>query len=268
MTRLQAGDRNSFFMNYNEYLESAVGAAVKAGDLLRGEFGSSLDVNCSEQFDIKLELDVRTQELITGELLARHPGHAILGEEGTAGDAASAFEWIVDPIDGTVNYFYGIPHFCVSIALRHEGKIVAGVIHDPMMGETWQVAVGGSATLNGKPYTVSPRTRLDEAVVTVGFAKSEAAIQAGMPAFERLVHQVRKCRMMGSAALAMAYVACGRLDAFVESGISIWDVAAGIALVEAGGGKVLLRESQTQPGKFAITAWNGQIDLGIEGGTL
>ncbi len=236
--------------------------------MLREQFGSDLDVNSAEQFDIKLELDVRTQELITQFLLGRHPSHAVLGEEGVAGNSSSSYEWIVDPIDGTVNYFYGIPHFCVSIALRHEGRMIAGVIHDPMLDETWQVAEGSLATLNGRPISVSPRTRLDEAVVTVGFAKSEAAIQAGMPAFERLVHQVRKCRMMGSAALAMAYVACGRLDAFIESGISIWDVAAGIPLVEAAGGKVIFRESKTQPGKLAITAWNGKLDLGMEGGTL
>lgn len=255
-------------MENTDYLGAATRAAEAAGELLRREFGGDLSVNSAEQFDIKLELDVRTQTLITEMLLDQFPTHAVLGEEGVAGDASSAYEWIVDPIDGTVNYFYGIPHFCVSIALRHEGEIIAGIIHDPMLRENWQVARGRQATLNGRPISVSARTRLDEAVLTVGFAKSEASIQSGMPAFERLVHEVRKCRMMGSAALAMAYVACGRLDAFIESGISIWDVAAGIPLVESAGGKVLLRESKTQPGKFAITAWNGKIDLGIQGGTL
>src|SRR6266853_136287 len=109
-------------------LETAVAAARAAGELLRGEFGRPLDVHAFEAHDIKLELDVRSQALITERLLSAFPDHALYGEEGIAGNQASEWQWIVDPIDGTVNFFYGIPHFCISIALRRAGEIQLGVI--------------------------------------------------------------------------------------------------------------------------------------------
>ena len=255
-------------MDTSGYMDTALRAARAAGDLLRAEFGRELRVDSAEQFDLKLELDVRSQRLISEILLADHPGHAVLGEEGRAGQPDAEFEWIVDPIDGTVNFYYNIPHFCISIALRHGARNVLGVIYDPMLDELWQVAGGGPATLNGRPISVSPRTRLCEAVLTVGFAKSESTIDAGLPLLTKYVYKARKCRMMGSAALGMAYVACGRLDAFIESGISIWDVAAGMALVEAAGGRVLTRDSDSAPGRMAITAWNGRLDLEMEDDTL
>lgn len=255
-------------MSAKPYLDAATRAAKSAGRMLRDAFGTDLDVQSEEQYDVKLAMDVKIQDLITEQLLAEFPDHAVIGEEGNDGAEDATHEWIIDPIDGTVNFYYNIPHFCVSIALRHEGRILAGVIHDPMVGELWEVADGIPATLNGRPIQVSPRTRLAEAVLTVGFAKSDDAIQSGLPLLGKYVHKIRKARMMGSAALGMAYVACGRLDAFIESGISIWDVAAGMALVESAGGKVLTKPSPHHPDKFAITAWNGKMDLEIEGGTL
>ncbi len=252
-------------MSDTDYLSTAITAARAAGDLLRENFGTDLLVNSDEQFDLKIDLDEKTQQLITDVLLAEYPHHAVLGEEGTAGSEGSDFEWIVDPIDGTVNFFYNIPHFCISIALREAGKLTAGVIYDPMLDELWQVAAGGSPLLNGKPISVSARRELGEAVLTVGFAKSSATIDAGMPLLSKYVYRARKCRMMGSAALALAYVSCGRLDAFIETGINIWDIAAGQLLVEAAGGKVETSESSTAAGKLAVTAWNGIMDLELEG---
>lgn len=235
-----------------------------AGELLRNEFGSQLKVDSAEQYDIKLELDVRTQDLITKHLLSQYPDHAIYGEEGIAGNQNSEFQWIIDPIDGTVNFFYGIPHFCISIALRKADTWLAGVIYDPMVDEMWEVSQGTPALRNAEPVSVSQRQKLSEAVLTVGFAKSTSTIDAGLPLLERMVYKARKCRMMGSAALGMAYVASGRLDAFIESGISLWDVAAGIQLVESAGGKVILTPSSTMKEKFAIVAWNGKMDLELE----
>src|SRR2546429_68410 len=122
------------------FLETATLAAREAAGLLRESFGKPLQVNAAEAHDIKIELDVRTQELITKFILSRHPDHAIFGEEGIGGNQASEFQWIVDPIDGTVNFFYSIPHFCISIALRHREALIVGVICDPMRGELWQAA--------------------------------------------------------------------------------------------------------------------------------
>lgn len=245
------------------YLETAVNAARAAGDLLRSHFGSALEVNEFAAHDIKLDLDVCAQTLITEHLLARFPDHAIYGEEGLAGNQASDFQWIVDPIDGTVNFFYGIPHFCISIALRERGEIILGVIYDPARDELWQVERGGTATLNGKPIQVSTREKLSDAVLSIGFAKSKTTIAAGLPVLEYFVSRARKCRLMGSAALDLAYVACGRLDAYIESSVSLWDVAAGKLLVEAAGGKFEMQPREDNPDKIAVRASSGRLDLEV-----
>ena len=243
------------------FLDTAVQAAREAGDLLRGNFGRELKVSAFESHDIKLELDVQSQELITRHLLGAFPGHAIFGEEGFAGDADSEYQWIVDPIDGTVNFFYSIPHFCVSIALRERGEIVAGVIYDPMRNELWQAEKGGPTILNGERCVVSSRTTLADCVVSIGFSKSKTTIDSGLPLLDKMVHRARKCRMMGSAALDMAYVACGRLDAYIEQAVNWWDIAAGKILVESAGGHVEISERDDMKGKLSVTASSGKIDL-------
>lgn len=250
-------------MSTSTYLETAVSAALAAGELLRSHFGSALEVNEFAAHDIKLELDVRSQELITRQLLERFPDHAIYGEEGIAGNQQSDFQWIVDPIDGTVNYFYGIPHFCISIALRERGEIILGVIYDPQRNELWQVERGGTPTLNGKPIRVSTREKLSDAVLSIGFAKSKATIAAGLPLLDYFVSRARKCRLMGSAALDLAYVACGRLDAYIESSVSLWDVAAGKLLVEAAGGKFEMQPRTDNPDKISVRASSGRLDLEV-----
>ncbi|MGH8093328.1 MAG: inositol monophosphatase family protein [Chthoniobacterales bacterium] len=242
-------------------LEVAQEAARAAGKLLRSHFGKSLTVNAASAHDIKLEVDVLAQNLITEILLERFPGHALYGEEGIVGDQSSDQQWVVDPLDGTVNFFYGIPHFCVSIALRLRGEVIVGVIYDPMREELWSSEKGGRPRLNGKPICVSPRDKLAEAVVSIGFAKTSATIEAGLPLLQEMVHRVRKCRMLGSAALDMAYVACGRLDAYIEQGISLWDIAAGILLVESAGGRVELEPRPERPDKFSIIASSGRLKL-------
>ncbi len=245
----------------NTFLSVAEEAAQAAGGLLRSQFGRPLTVDEAHAHDIKLELDKRSQALIESLILSRFPDHAIYGEEGIRGDQSSEFQWVIDPIDGTVNYFYSLPHFAISIALRQSGKIIAGVIYDPMRDELWSVARGGSPTLNGIPIRVSNRTALGEAIVSVGLAKSIDTINSSLPFFEKMVRSARKCRMMGSASLDIAYVACGRLDAYIESAISLWDVAAGILLVESAGGTVKLTPHADNPDKYAIVATSGNIEL-------
>lgn len=242
-------------------LNAAIEAAHAAGKLQKENFGSDLAVNEMLKHDIKLDLDVRSQELITEILLKHFPDHAVLGEEGSAGNADSETQWIVDPIDGTVNYFYGIPHFCVSIAVRHQGELVAGVIYDPMQDETWAIEKGGVPTLNGKSIRTSDRAHISDAVVTVGFSKSRDALEATFDRFKKIAVDVRKTRMLGSAALALAYIACGRLDAYIEEQISDWDVAAGRMLLEAAGGTYREDPSAVYPGKFFVCATNGKLDF-------
>ncbi|MCX7869334.1 MAG: inositol monophosphatase [Terrimicrobiaceae bacterium] len=245
------------------YLEAAIEAARAAGGFLRAHFGRPPVVDAREAHDIKLELDRRTQGLIEQHLLGLFPEHAVLGEEGVRGAQDAESEWIVDPIDGTVNFFYGLPHFCVSIALRQRGEVVAGVIYDPMRGELWSADLEGPACLNHQPISVSSRATLGEAVISVGVAKTLDSIEHGLPLFARFAREARKCRMMGSAALDCAYVACGRLDAYIEGQISIWDIAAGKLLIERAGGSVALTPHAGSHTKFSIVASSGRVPLGL-----
>lgn len=247
----------------HSHLDTAIAAARAAGELLRANFGGPLDVNEFAAHDIKLDLDVRSQDLISAIILERFPDHAIYGEEGIGGNPDSEWQWIIDPIDGTVNFFYGIPHFCISIAVRRAGQIEAGVIYDPMREEMWAVERGQPATLNGRPIHVSARTKLADAVLSVGFSKTKTTIAAGLPLLEKYVMKARKCRLMGSAALDLAYVACGRLDAYIEQSVSLWDVAAGQLLVEAAGGHFEMTPREDNPDKISVVASNGVMDLSV-----
>jgi myo-inositol-1(or 4)-monophosphatase len=259
-------------------LQAAVSAAQAAGQLMRSHLHRPKKVNEEYQHDIKLELDVRCQKLIERTLLQHFPATAILGEEGVTGDIQSPRRWVVDPIDGTVNFTYGIPHACVSIALQErrpagskparkpagvldddaEYETVVGVVYDPFCNELWTAVKGGPARLNGRTIRVSPRTRLNEAVVSLGFAKTKATLGKMLPSFNRLVHQVRKIRIMGAAALAMTYVASGRFEAYVEAGVRLWDVAAGGLILECAGGDFYFYQ---MPGRhvYAIIANNGPL---------
>src|SRR5881392_879879 len=174
------------------YLDAAEKAARAAGELLRQNFKHPLRVNSVEAHDIKLEIDIQAQELITKLLLKEFPQHALYGEEGIVGDQSSAHQWVVDPLDGTVNFFYGLPHFCVSIALRFRAEIIVGVIYDPIRDELWSGEKGRPPLLNGKGFRVSARADLAEAVVSIGLSKTGATIDAGLPLLQEMVHRVRK----------------------------------------------------------------------------
>ncbi len=235
-------------------------AAQTAGGFIRGHFEKELTVDSAEAHDIKLELDRRSQGLIESLILGAFSEHAIYGEEGVRGDQNAADQWIIDPIDGTVNFFYGIPHFAISIAHRRKGVITTGVIYDPMRDELWEASrASGKVTLNGRPIRVSSRTKLADAIVSIGVSKTEAAIEKGLPALGQMMRGARKTRMMGSAALDIAYVASGRLDAYIESQISLWDIAAGALMVELAGGIVDLRPHAQTADKYSVMASSGAI---------
>ena len=243
------------------FLETAVKAAKASGKLLMSHFGSELSVDEAKHHDIKLALDRESQDLITAIILEQFPHHAIYGEEGLAGNQDSDYQWIVDPIDGTVNFFYGIPHFCISIALRYKGELTHGVILDPALNDLWTIESGGKALLNGKEISCSPRTKLEESILYVGSGKNKDSLDSGLARLKRASLRARKIRMMGSAALAMSYIATGRLDAYVEDRISLWDIAAGKLLVEAAGGKVTLTPVEGEPDVWSIVATNGKIPI-------
>jgi len=245
----------------DHYLSAAKNAALAAGKLLRESFWQQRRVKALAAHDIKLEIDEQAQELISKLLLEEFPSHALYGEEGIVGDQSCDHQWIVDPLDGTVNYFYGIPHFCTSIALRLDNQIVVGVIYDPIREEMWTGQKDEVSKLNRRPIHVSKRAELAEAVISIGLAKTGETINKNFPLLQQMIHRVRKCRVLGSAALDLAYVACGRLDAYIETGISLWDIAAGCLLVESAGGTVDLRPRENMKDKYSIVASNGLLDL-------
>ncbi|TVR02989.1 MAG: inositol monophosphatase [Spirochaetaceae bacterium] len=242
-------------------LSVATDAALRAGELLVARQNEEMHVDELHQNDIKLQADRESQDLIARAILSAFPDHGVLGEEGCAGDPESSAQWIVDPIDGTVNYYYGIPHFGISIALRVHEQVVLGVIHDPMVREFWTVMDDGTPTLNQRAIRVSDRTALSDAIVSVGFAKRPEALAESVRRYGRVAPAVRKLRMLGSAALEMAYVASGRLDAYVEEQVSIWDIAAGRLLVERAGGRVALTPHPNRPDRFSIICTNGRVPI-------
>ena len=223
-------------------------------------------VNSAEAHDIKLELDVRCQALIEKILAAAFPGIPVLGEEGDTGDVNAEYRWVIDPIDGTVNYFYGMPHAAVSIALQHRAKSVVGVIYDPFTDELWTTIKGQPTRLNGKIVRVSNRSELNDCVVALGFSKSKDNLQKSLPHLIRISKQVKKIRIMGSAALELVYVASGRLDAYIERTINLWDVAAGALLIENAGGEFYAVPAPD--GKLRMCASNGKLRKKLKLGSL
>jgi myo-inositol-1(or 4)-monophosphatase len=242
---------------------AAITAAQAAGAKLRQAFGHDLHVNAAYAHDIKLAADVECQDLIYSILLDHFPKTRCIGEEGDSnnpGDPKAEVEWIVDPIDGTMNLAMGIPHFCVSIAAREAAtqKLLFGVIYDPMRNELFTAQRGSGTYLNGIKQKVSTRAKLSDAVLAVGFAKGQDSIDHCLELYHVYGNAARKLRAMGSAALDLAYVATGRLDAYIEQGVNLWDIAAGIVLVEEAGGVV---ETEVKPdGGYRVCAHSGLID--------
>src|ERR1017187_2842102 len=264
-------------------LATAVKAARAAGKIMHANWHKPKRVNSAEAHDIKLELDVRCQALIEKILATAFPGIPVLGEEGDTGDVNAEYRWVIDPIDGTVNYFFGMPHAGVSIALqakgdkwqvtsdkkksrsaaRHASRIthhvsVVGVIYDPFTDELWTTVRGQPTRLNGKIVRVSTRAKVEDAIVAMGFSKSRENLERCMPYLVAISRRAKKLRIMGSAALELAYVASGRLDAYIERRINLWDVAAGSLLVENAGGEFYTLPA---PGKYryAMCADNGKL---------
>ena len=256
-----------------QLLATAVKAAHAAGDIMRRNLMAVKKINEATQRDIKLELDVQCQRRIESMLTRAHPEIAILGEEENVGDIESDLRWVVDPIDGTVNFTYGIPHACVSIALQQrlakrnryseDYETIIGAVLDPFTDELWTAIRGQTAKLNGKKIRVN-NGGLREALLSIGFAKDAKTLEYMMPYFTKLVPKIRKPRIMGSATLALTYVACGRFHGYIESKVRLWDIAAGGLIVECAGGEFWRLPRKKGEHSFAIIASNGKIRKQVE----
>ena len=249
-------------MSNELFLAKAVEAARAAGAKQRAALGSDLTVDLATDHDVKLQLDRECQELITAMLLEAFPSHTVFGEEGGSPLGATEYQWVVDPIDGTVNFFHNFPHFCAAIALQYQGRSIVAVTYDPMRDELFTAIRGEGAWLNGKKMAVSRRATVREAMVSTGFSKSKEILEQSIELVTWYGLNARKLRMNGSAALDLAYVAAGRLDIYMERSIRLWDFAGGSLLVEEAGGKI---ESAPYPGEeehaYTFIASNGIIPV-------
>ena len=221
-------------------LNIAVRAARAAGNIIIRQFDRAQDLPASEKSknDYVTEVDKQAEAVIIDTLLKAYPKHAILAEEGGA-QGKSEYVWIIDPLDGTTNFMHGFPHFAVSIALQHKGKLQQAVIYDPLRQELFTTSRGDGAYLNDRRIRVSKRKNLDGALLGTGFPFGESAnIDRFLDTCRTLMPVTAGIRRAGAATLDLAYVACGRLDGFWEFGLKPWDIAAGALLIEEAGGVV------------------------------
>lgn len=227
-------------------VELATSLALEAGRLLLGGLArarSSVETKSSST-DMVTEIDRASEALIVGALSRARPDDAVLGEEGAFAGGTSGVRWIIDPLDGTTNYLYGLPAFSVSIAAEHGGRPLLGVVHDPSRGDTFTAVAGQGARLNDAPLLLGPAPTLDRALIGTGFSYDAGRRRAQAGLLTTVLPAVRDIRRMGSAALDLCWVAAGHLDGFYEGGLGPWDRAAG-ALVAAEAG-----------------AWVGDVDVG------
>jgi myo-inositol-1(or 4)-monophosphatase len=248
----------------------AVNTAAKAGEWIKSKLGSyeQLQLKTSAQ-DLVTEVDKGAEQLIRRLITTYFPDHAILGEEGVAPGAEASKEaiermkdeeylWIIDPIDGTTNFVHGFPFFCVSIALAHRGELIAGVIYDPLRDELFVGEKGKGAYVKGRQLRVSREQQLSHSLLASGFPPGES--EENRQRLVEIVPKVRNLRTTGSAALHLAYVAAGRISGFWEHNLNVWDLAAGILLVQEAGGRVT--DMQGNPYTLAVrdvAATNGHI---------
>ena len=234
-------------------LNFAIETAREAGQLLLEKFDRGISVMKKGDINLVTEADLASEALIIERIKSYYPKHSILAEE--SGEAVviggdSTWKWIIDPLDGTTNYAHGYPCFCVTLALEHNGEIVVGVTYDPTRNELFAAEKGGGASLNNKPIRVSSTDILGDALLCTGFPYDIKERDNFTRHLTEMLLKSRGVRRDGSAAIDMAYVACGRFDGFWEEGLHAWDVAAGVLLIEEAGGQI----SYYDGSKFSIYA--------------
>jgi myo-inositol-1(or 4)-monophosphatase len=224
-------------------LNFAIQTARDAGGVLIDRLGRA-QVSNKGTIDLVTEADLAAEELIIDRIRSRYPRHSILAEESGASDGItlipgeSAWKWIVDPLDGTTNYAHGYPCFCVSIGVERAGRVEIGVVYDPVRDEMFAAERGQGATLNERRIRVSEVEDLNCAMLCTGFPYNVRERRNFARDFTNFTMLAQAVRRDGSAAIDLAYVACGRFDGFWEDGLNPWDVAAGVLLIEEAGGRV------------------------------
>jgi myo-inositol-1(or 4)-monophosphatase len=218
-------------------LRVAVATTERAGEILLRRLGRALDIRYKDRINLVTRADHESERAIVRRLRKSFPAYGILAEEGTRIEAPA--RWIIDPLDGTTNYAHGYPVFCVSIALEREGKIVLGVIYDPTRKEMFTAEEGKGAFLNRKRIHVSKTQDISRAFLVTGFAYDvQTSRDNNLNHFVAMIQKAQAIRRDGSAALNLAYTACGRFDGFWELKLHPWDTAAGSLIVAEAGGRI------------------------------
>ncbi|WP_392673141.1 inositol monophosphatase family protein [Streptomyces sp. LN785] len=252
----------------SELLGLALEAARRAGALLRDGRPADLGVAAtkSSPIDVVTEMDIAAEKLITGFLAEHRPQDGVLGEEGASSTGSSGIRWVIDPLDGTVNYLYGLPTWAVSIAAERDGERVVGVVEAPMRRETYYAVLGCGAYANGGAYgdRTALRTRpappLDQALVSTGFNYVTDVRTHQADVAQRLIPQLRDIRRSGSAAVDLCDVAAGRLDGYYERGLHPWDLAAGDLIAREAGALTGGRPGTPPDGDLTVAASPGVFE--------
>jgi myo-inositol-1(or 4)-monophosphatase len=249
-------------------LNVAMEATKRAGEVIQRSRGAKLEIEekDSSRTSIVTAVDLRSQQEVIRTIRRAYPDDVIVGEEGCDGTGSSPSRWYVDPLDGTTNYAHGLPFYCVSIACCDDMGIAVGVVYDPARDEMFTATRGGGAMLNGSPIAVSANEQLRSSVVSTQVQSDDVKVlDLYASRLRAFLGVTRAVRSLGAPALALAYVACGRLDAFFEADMSPWDTLAGTLLVEEAGGLATTFVGSKRPTeqRADILATNGRLHHAI-----
>jgi myo-inositol-1(or 4)-monophosphatase len=240
----------------------ALELAREAGALQRQRFGEPRQIQTkSTAIDLVTDVDRACDALVRERVRAAFPDDGLLTEESVEHDGQSAWRWIVDPLDGTTNYAHGFPHFAISIAAEFEGRVQLGVIYDPIRDELFHAQRGAGSWRNGIPMRVSDAEKLERSLLATGFSYDVHSVEnENLEYFARFIRRAQAVRRAGSAALDLAYVACGRFDGFWELSLHPWDVAAGLLMIEEAGGTASDFDGGPVPADASrVLASNGRV---------
>lgn len=243
----------------DELLSLALEAAHRAGALLRDGRPDDLAVASTKTspIDVVTEMDIAAEKLIAGFLSDARPDDGFLGEEGASAEGTSGVRWVIDPLDGTVNYLYGLPTWAVSIAAERDGERVVGVVEVPMRGETYRAVLGRGAHCGDRRLRVRPAPPLDQALVSTGFNYVQSVRSHQADVAQQLIPRLRDIRRGGSAAVDLCDVAAGRLDGYYERGLHPWDLAAGDLIAREAGALTGSRPGEPASGDLVVAASPG-----------
>jgi myo-inositol-1(or 4)-monophosphatase len=248
-------------VNRDELLELATRLAWEAGALaLQMSAGVQTLATKSSPTDVVTAADRAVERLLVDGIRAARPDDGLLGEEGASDDGTTGIRWVVDPIDGTVNYLYGIPHWAVSIGIEYDGETVVGVVLDPSKDELWQAVLGQGATLDGRRLQCSDVASLDQTLVATGFGYEARRRTAQARFLPTLLPAVRDIRRIGAGALDLCAVAAARVDAYYEQGLSPWDLSAGGLIAREAGARVEGLHGRPASADLVVAAGPGVFD--------